>query len=109
MQAISLIQKIRKPNTQNNSLPNYRNAHPPDAPILMISTGLTEQQVFNSFVNIDPGSPKVESEEPTQTKQPLELSVRVLDIWSSDDENEARVDLWENKKKEESQLVGKVK
>ena len=74
----------------------------------MIGTGLIEEQVFNSFVNVDPGSSKVELEEPTQAEQPIELSVCVLDIWSSDDENEALVDLWEDKEKEESQLVGKV-
>ena len=43
-----------KPNTQNNPLSNYRNAPPPDAPILMIGIGLTKEQVFNSFVDISP-------------------------------------------------------
>ena len=48
--------EARKPNTQNNPLPNYRNAPPPDAPVLMIGTGLTEEQVFNSFVDVNPES-----------------------------------------------------
>ena len=48
--------EARKPNTQNNPLPNYRNAPPPDAPVLMIGTGLTEEQVFNSFVDVSPES-----------------------------------------------------
>ena len=70
--------KTRKPNTQNNPLPNYRNAPPPDATILTIGTGLTEEQVFNSFVNPDSSSTKPESF--PQTKQPIELSVHMLDI-----------------------------
>ena len=72
--------KARKPNTQNNPLPNYRNALPPDAPILMIGTSLTEEQVFNSFVDASPELTKAELENLPQTKQPLELSVHVLDI-----------------------------
>ena len=51
----------RKPNTQNNPLPNYRNAPPPDAPILAIGTRLTEEQVFNSFIDPDPLPAKPES------------------------------------------------
>lgn len=58
--------KNHKPNMQNNPLPNYRNALPPDAPILAIVTGLTEEQVFNSFV--DPDSPATEQESFPQTK-----------------------------------------
>ena len=69
-------------------MPNYRIAPPPDAPILMIGTGLTEEKVFNSFVNISLESPETKSESLTQAKQPLQLSVRVLDIWSSDNEGE---------------------
>ena len=53
--------ETHKPNTQNNPLPNYRNAPPPDAPILTIGTGLTEEQVFNSFVNPDSLPTKQES------------------------------------------------
>ena len=71
--------KIRKPNTHNNPLPNYRNTPPPDAPILMIGTRLREEQVSNSFVNVDLGSPKVELEEPTQTERLLEHSIHVLE------------------------------
>lgn len=43
--------ETRKSSTQNNPLPNYRNTPPPNAPILMIGAGLTEEQVLNSFVN----------------------------------------------------------
>ena len=35
--------------------------------------------------------------------------MHVLDIWSSDDEGEGHIDLWENEEKKESQQVGKVK
>ena len=35
--------ETQKPNTQNNPMPNYRNTPPPDAPILMIGTGLTKE------------------------------------------------------------------
>ena len=59
----------------------------------MIGTGLTEEQVFNSFVDASPESTKAEPENLSQTKQPLELSVHVLDIWSSDDEHEGQVDM----------------
>ena len=54
--------EARKPNTQNNPLLNYGNAPPPDAPILMIGTGLTKEQVFNSFVDASPESTKAEPE-----------------------------------------------
>ena len=33
-----------------------------------------------------------------QVQQPLELNVIVLDIWSSDDEEEGRIDLWRDDK-----------
>ena len=59
----------------------------------MIGTGLTEEQVFNFFVDVSPESTGAETESLPQTKQPLELSVYVLDIWSSDDEYEGQVDL----------------
>ena len=48
--------ETRKPNTQNNPLPNYRNTPPPNAHVLFIGTGLTEEQVFNSFVDANIGS-----------------------------------------------------
>ena len=35
------VPESKKPNTQNNSLPNNRNVPPPNAPILMSNTGLT--------------------------------------------------------------------
>ena len=34
--------------------------------------------------------------------------MHVLDIWSSDDEHEGQIDLWENKEIKENQQVGKV-
>ena len=34
--------------------------------------------------------------------------MHVLDIWSSDDEHEGKVDLWEYEEVKESQQVGKV-
>ena len=95
--------EARKLNTQNNPLPNYRNAPPPDTPVLMIGTSLTEEQVFNSFVNVSPESTGAEAESLPQTEQPLELLVYVLDIWSSDDEHEGQVDLWKNNEAKESQ------
>ena len=45
--------KTQKLNIQNNSLPNYRNDPPLDVPILMVGTGLIEEQIFNFFINID--------------------------------------------------------
>ena len=60
--------ETRKPNTQNNPLPNYRNAPPPDAPILMIDTDLTEEQVFNFFVDVSPKSTGAKIESLSQTK-----------------------------------------
>ena len=60
--------EARKPNTQNNPLPNYKNAPPPDAPVLMIGTGLTEEKVFNSFVDVIPESTGAETESLPQTK-----------------------------------------
>ena len=52
----------RKLNTQNNPLPNYWNAPQLDAPILMIRTGLTEEQVFNSLVNANLESSRTKPE-----------------------------------------------
>ena len=74
----------------------------------MIGTGLTEKQVFYSFVDVIPESTGAETESLPQTKQPLELSVHVLDIWSSDDEHEGQIDLWENDEANKSQQVGEV-
>ena len=34
--------------------------------------------------------------------------MHVLDIWSSDDEHEGQVDLWDNDKAKESQQIGEV-
>ena len=83
-----------KPNTQNNPLANYKNAPPPDTPVLLIGTGLTEEQVFNSFVNANTELPRTEPESLPQNPQTPELPVHVLDIWSSDDEDVGPVDLW---------------
>lgn len=74
----------------------------------MICTGLTEEQVFNSFVNIGPKSPRTKPKSLPRAKQLLELSVHVLDIWSSDDEGGEQIDLWKNEEKKESQYIRKV-
>ena len=77
---------------------------PPNPRILMINIGLTEEQVLNSFVNANPTIPTPEIATPTTptpeikdlslNQQLIELKVNVLDIWSSDDEEEGRFDLW---------------
>ena len=90
--------ETRKPNTQNNPLPNYRNTPPPDAPIHLIGTGLTEEQVLNSFVDIDAKPPMMGPESLPQNHQTPELPVLVLDVWSSDEEGVEPVDLWEGEK-----------
>ena len=72
--------ETQKTNTQNNSILNYRNAPPPDALVLMIGTGLTEEQVFNSFVDISPEPLEIKPESLSQAKQPIELSMCFLDI-----------------------------
>ena len=74
----------------------------------MIGTGLMEEQIFNSFVNNGPESTGAEIESLPQTEQPLELSVHILDIWSSDDERKGQVNLWENDEAKESRQVGEV-
>ena len=76
----------------------------------MIDTGLTEEQVLNSFVNATPTMltpetatpiiPTLEIKDLSPDQQPIELKVNVLDIWSSDDEGEGRFDLW----KEDSEI-----
>ena len=40
--------------------------------------------------------------------QLIELDVNVLDIWSTDDEERGRIDLWKDDKGKKAQLVGKV-
>ena len=100
--------ETRKPNTQNNPLPNYRNTPPPDAPVLLIGNGLTEEQVFNSFVNTNAKLPRIEPESLPQNPQTPELPVHVLDIWSSNDEDIGSVDLWEKEGQTENKKVGKV-
>ena len=89
--------KTRKPNTRNNPLPNYHNVPPPNPRILMINTGLTEEQVLSSFVDTNPTIPKPSAKHQNQTinqsQQPKELHINVLDIWSSDDEEGGPIDL----------------
>ena len=85
----------------------------------MINTGLTEEQVLNSFVNDTPITPTPEIKDLSLNQQLIELKVNVLDIWSSDDEGEGRFDLWKEdirtkawtfkkagKKKEEAKRSG---
>ena len=100
--------ETRKPNTQNNPLPNYRNAPPPDAPVLLIGPGLIEEQDFNSFVNANAELPRTEPESLPQNPQTPELPVHVLDIWSSDDEDVGPVDLWGKEGRTEDKQVRKV-
>ena len=63
----------------------------------MINTGLTEEQVFNSFVDPTLAIPKPTTKDLDQNlnhyQQPVKLSVNVLDIWSSDDEEGGKIDL----------------
>ena len=105
---------------------------PPNSRILMINTGLTEEQVLNSFINVTPTmltpetaipiTPTPELKDLSLNQQPIELKVNVLDIWSSDDEGERRFDLWKEdigtkarpskrsgKKKEKAEGSGKLK
>ena len=71
----------------------------------MINTGLIEEQVFNSFIDVDPKSLRTKQKDPNQTEQPLEIALRVLDIWSSNDEGEGQIDFWEGKESKVSQPV----
>ena len=98
----------------------------------MINTGLTKEQVLDSFVNATPTmrtpetttpiTPIPEIKDLSLNQQPIELKVNVLDIWSSDDEGEGRFDLWKKdsgtkarpfkktgKKKEEVEGSGELK
>ena len=74
----------------------------------MINTGLIEEQVFNSFIDVDPKSPRTKPKDPNQTKQPPELVVHVLDIQSSNDEDVGSVDLWGKEGRTEDKQVRKV-
>ena len=64
----------------------------------MINTGLTEEQVLNSFVDptlaISKPITKDLDQNLDQGQQPIELNINVLDIWSSDDEEGGKIDLW---------------
>ena len=64
----------KKPNTRNNLLPNYHNMPPPNSQILMINTGLTEEQVLDSFVNTTPTMPTPE------TATPITPTLKIKDL-----------------------------
>ena len=60
----------------------------------MIDTGLTKEQVLNSFVDLKPIVP-------TQPTISFErgLTVNMMDIWSSDDEgSNEKVDVWDSER-----------
>ena len=59
----------------------------------MINTGLMEEQVFNSFVDVTRTLPKPKTKALNLNQQLVELGVNVLEIWSSDDEEGGRIDL----------------
>ena len=71
----------------------------------MISAGLTEEQVLNSFIDL----------EPTQLTQPETihkrgLSINMMDIWSSDDEEAKKgIDVWEGERQWEVGHVASTK
>ena len=85
--------ETRKPNAQNNPLPNYQNVPPLNPRILMINIGLTKEQVFDSFVDTTPTFPKLMPKDLNLNDQPMELKVNILDIWSSDEEDKGQIDL----------------
>ena len=68
----------------------------------MINTGLTEEQVLNSFIDttlaISKPITKDLDQNLNQSRQPTELNVNVLDIQSSDDEEGGKTDLWRDDK-----------
>ena len=74
----------------------------PNPRILMINTVLTEEQVLNSFVDstlaISKPITKDLDQNLNQSQQPIELNINVLDIWSSDDEEGGKIDLWRDDK-----------
>ena len=53
---------------------------PPNPHILMINTGLTKEQVLDSFVNATPTTPVPETKDLSLNRQLMELKVNVLDI-----------------------------
>ena len=89
--------KITNPENPKNQTPEttlYPNTATCHPHILMINIGFLEEQVLNSFVNVTPTIPTLETKDLSLNWQPTELKVNVLDIWSSDDEKEGRIDLW---------------
>ena len=69
--------------------------------ILIINTGLIEEQVLDSFIDATfiptPLKPETKSLKPNL--QPIKLNVSILDIWSSNEEERNPVDLWKDGKK----------
>ena len=60
----------------------------------MIGTGLTEEQVLNSFIDREPNPKSTQFIEPEATYE-RGLFVNMLDIWSSDDEEtQEGIDVW---------------
>lgn len=75
--------ETHKPNTRNNPLPNYQRMPPPNPHLNMINTGLTEEQVFNSFVDTTSilTSPKPKAKTLNLNQQVKDdLKVSILDI-----------------------------
>ena len=81
---------------------------PPNFRILIINTGLTEEQVLNSFVDAIPTTLTTETKKLNLNQQPTKLKVNVLEIWSSDDEEEGRIDLWKENKGTKAQSSRRV-
>ena len=68
----------------------------------MINTRLTEERVLNSFIDPTLAISKPITQNLGQnlnhSQRPVKLSVNVLDIWSSDDEEGGKIDLWKDDK-----------
>ena len=64
----------------------------------MIGTGLTEEQVLNSFIDLESHPEPARPTKP-ETIYRRGLSVNMLDIWSSNDEDaQDTVDVWEGER-----------
>ena len=75
----------------------------------MINTGLTEEQVFDSFIDASPTLLKPKPKDLNLNDQPMEIIVNFLDIWSSDNKDEGQINLWEAKGKKKIPSVEEVK
>ena len=65
----------------------------------MISTELTEEQVLNSFINLEP-NPKPTQPVKLEATYERGLFVNKLNIWSSDDEDtQEGIDEWKRERK----------